>query len=67
MAKENKLIKYFKDSFEELRKVTWPTKNQAVILSLVVIGVCLLIALFLGILDYVFGLGMKELLNLAAR
>ncbi len=62
----NKLVQYFKDSFSELGKVTWPTKNQAVLLTVVVIAFCVVFAGFLGAIDYVFGLGLKELLNLAS-
>ncbi|MBU1018798.1 MAG: preprotein translocase subunit SecE [Patescibacteria group bacterium] len=60
-----KLLQYIKDSFDDIKKVTWPTKNQAVILSLIVFAVCIVVAIFLGVLDYVFGLGIQELINLA--
>lgn len=61
----NKLVQYFKDSFSELGKVTWPTKNQAVLLTVVVIIFCAVFAALLGALDLVFGIGLKELLKLA--
>lgn len=65
MAKESKIVKYFKDSFAEFSKVTWPTKNQAVILTIIVISVCAVLAIFLAILDFGFGIGVEELLKLA--
>ncbi|OIP81210.1 preprotein translocase subunit SecE [Candidatus Peregrinibacteria bacterium CG22_combo_CG10-13_8_21_14_all_44_10] len=61
----NKLVQYFKDSFSELGKVTWPTKNQAVLLTVVVIIFCAVFAALLGALDLVFGIGLEELLKLA--
>jgi len=61
----NKLIQYFKDSFTELTKVTFPTKNQAVLLTVVVIGVCFVVAVFLGATDYGLSYGMQQLLQLA--
>ena len=38
----------------ELRKVTWPTREQTINLTIVVVVVCVAIALFLGGLDWLF-------------
>lgn len=59
----NKLIQYIKDSKTELKKVTWPTKKQTVNHTILVIGFSLAVATFLGILDFVFDLGLKELIQ----
>lgn len=45
---------YFKASLEELTQVTWPTKNQAIRLTIIVLIFCLLFAVFLGVVDYLF-------------
>lgn len=55
--KENALIRYIKGSMEELSKVTWPTKNQAVRLTGIVLVFCLVVSVFLGLVD----LGFNEL------
>lgn len=60
-----KTTQYFKDCFGEMSKVTWPTKNQAVILTVIVLIFCVIFSLFLGVLDYVFGFGFEELIKLA--
>ena len=52
--KNNALVNYFKSSMAELTKVTWPTKNQAVRLTVIVLVFCLIAALFLGLVDYGF-------------
>jgi preprotein translocase subunit SecE len=64
--KENVIVGYIKGGFEELTKVTWPTKNQAVKLTIIVLVFCVLAALFLGVLDYLFNLFYKYLLNISA-
>lgn len=46
---------YIRSSFEELTKVVWPTKNQAVRLTIIVLVFCLLMAMFLAAVDYGFG------------
>ncbi len=47
-------IDFFRDAFAELRKVTWPSREQATNLTVLVIGVSLATGLALGALDYVF-------------
>jgi len=48
----NKLVKYIKDSRIELKKVVWPTKQQTRNHTLMVIGVSLAVAVFLGAVDF---------------
>jgi len=45
---------YLKDSRAELRKVTWPTREQTKNHTLMVIGISVSVAIFLGAIDYVF-------------
>lgn len=61
---KNAAVHYVQSSVEELRKVTWPTKNQAVRMTFMVLGFCLVVALILGVLDFVFGFGYRSLLDL---
>lgn len=49
--KQNKIISYFNSSVEELKKVKWPTKNEAINHTILVILICLFMAIFLGLLD----------------
>lgn len=51
----NKITLFIKEAKEELRKVNWPTKKQTVNFTLIVIGISLGVAAFLGGLDYFFG------------
>ena len=50
---------YFKEVKVEMNKVKWPTKNQTINYTLVVIGASIAVAAFLGALDYIFSLGMN--------
>jgi len=58
----NKLTTYIKESIEEMKKVTWPTKQETYHYTLLIIGISLGIALFLGLLDYIFSLGIQAFL-----
>lgn len=53
-AKENVIVRYFKETRAELRKVSWPTRQQAINLTLIVIAVTFSMAVLLGIIDYLF-------------
>ncbi len=62
-SKKNPVINYFQESYEELKKVTWPTRNQAVKLTFIVIGFCIFFALIVGGLDFAFNTGYRSLVN----
>ncbi|MDD5032827.1 MAG: preprotein translocase subunit SecE [Candidatus Pacebacteria bacterium] len=49
-----KLVNYLKGTKAELGYVNWPTKKQTVNFTLLVIGVSLLVAAFLGFFDTIF-------------
>jgi len=49
-----KIVNYIKSSFEEMKKVTWPTKKETYDYTLMVIFISLAVATFLGALDFIF-------------
>ena len=46
---------------EELKKVTWPTKEQTLRLTVIVIGISLIIGLYIGIIDVLLTKGLELL------
>jgi preprotein translocase subunit SecE len=48
-----KIFTFFQESFAELRKVTWPSREETVASTKVVIISTLIIAAMLGIVDLV--------------
>lgn len=52
--KPNKLVKWWNETLGELRKVTWPTKEDAYRMTKIVLVVVVAMAAFLGIIDYLF-------------
>ena len=67
IAKDNKVTNYVRESMQELTKVTWPTKNQAVRLTAIVLGFCVVFAAFLAAVDYAANKGYTEVLEFAAQ
>ena len=49
-----KIITFLKEVRVELKKVNWPTKNETIKYTLIIIGVSLAVAIFLGGLDFIF-------------
>ncbi len=49
-----RIVTYFKQVKEEARKVSWPDKKTTYNLTFVVVSVSLLVALYIGLLDFVF-------------
>ena len=52
--KENAIIKYLKETRAELRKVSWPTRQEALNLTLIVVAFTVFMTALLGIIDYIF-------------
>jgi preprotein translocase subunit SecE len=50
------IFRFLQEVKAELWKVTWPTKDQVVRNTLLILGMTLFMAVFLGSLDYVFSL-----------
>ncbi len=51
---QNFFTRYFRETIGELRKVTWPTRQEARSLTIVVLIVIALMSAFLGILDFIY-------------
>lgn len=59
----NWFTNYFREAYEELKKVSWPSRQQTFKDTLVVIGVSLAVAAFLGALDLGLSAGLEKLIS----
>jgi preprotein translocase subunit SecE len=48
----NPIVRYIQESREELKKVTWPSRQQVTRDTMVVIGISVAVAAFFGAIDY---------------
>jgi preprotein translocase SecE subunit len=51
------ITRYFINAFEEFNKITWPTKDTAIKLTLIVLVCCLIAIILFGALD----LGLQKI------
>jgi preprotein translocase subunit SecE len=49
-------LSFLTETYEEMRKVVWPTSREAIRLTGMVIAVSLIVGLFIGGIDYIFTL-----------
>lgn len=54
----NKVIQFFKDSYGELRKVIWPSRDSVIASTKVVLFSTIAVALFLGVVDFLLVRGI---------
>jgi len=55
-----KVSKYFNDTVQELRKVAWPSREELIGSTIVVVVMSVLISIFIGVVDQV----LNKLVNL---
>ena len=56
-----KIVAFFKDSYSELRKVVWPSREEVGASTRVVLVSVLMFAVVLGLLDFLFLSGIDLL------
>ncbi len=62
-AKFRKAIAFFKDSWQELKRVHWPTRKETYAATSVVLVLVLIIALYLALVDLGLTRAVKALLS----
>ena len=55
-----KLTNFLREVYSEMKKVSWPTRQEIIKYTLIVIGVSLAVAFFLGGLDFIFTWALDE-------
>jgi len=50
----SKIVIFLKEVRLEMKKVNWPTRKETTRFTLIVVGVCLAVATYLGGLDFIF-------------
>lgn len=59
----NKIQRYFRETIGELRKVNWPTRQEATNLTIIVLIVTFSMSVVLGLLDFLYSRFMALILS----
>jgi preprotein translocase subunit SecE len=62
--RSNPVTRYLRETSAELRKVTWPTRQEAIRLTVIVLIVVSAMSALLGVLDFVFSRIIAFILSL---
>ena len=60
----NAVQRYYRETIGELRKVTWPTRQEAVHITTLVLIVLVTMSLFLGLVDFIAEQFITAIINL---
>ena len=58
----SKITTFLKEVRLEIKKVNWPTRQETIKYTFIVIGVSVVVAIFLGLLDWAFHALFRELI-----
>ncbi len=58
----SKLSNYILETRAELKHVSWPTRKQTFMFTILVVFLSVVISAYLGVFDYLFSLGLKNLI-----
>jgi preprotein translocase subunit SecE len=59
----SRIQRFVQDSWQELKKVNWPTPQQARNLTILVLVISTAVALYIAAFDTLFGIIAKDLLR----
>lgn len=58
----SKLSNYILETKAELKHVSWPTRRQTFMFTILVIFLSVIISVYLGLFDYLFSIGLKNII-----
>ena len=61
--RDSAITRYFRETWAELKKVRWPTRQEAQNLTLIVLAVTVGMAIILGLMDFFFAWEFKGLID----
>lgn len=61
--RDNAIVRYLRETRAELHKVHWPTRQEAEDLTKLVFAVTVSMAIFMGLLDYLFSKELQGLIT----
>jgi preprotein translocase subunit SecE len=57
----DRIKRFFRDYKSELKKIVWPTRAQLIKNTSVVLVAVIFMAIIIGVLDLIFGFGIRQL------
>ena len=58
----SRLSNYISETREEMKHVSWPTRRQTFMLTILVIVISIVVSAYLGLFDFLFSLALKNII-----
>lgn len=58
-----RMVKFLKESWLELKKTSWPSSEELTKSTLIVLGALFVVAVWIGALDYLLGMVTKRVVG----
>jgi preprotein translocase subunit SecE len=55
-----RIVDYIRDTKAELKHVSWPTRRQAIVYTVIVILISVGVSFYLGLFDALFSFGLEK-------
>ncbi len=62
----NAAVRYFREAYEELKKVTWPSRQDTVRYSVAIMVMSVVLGAYFGLFDWLMTRGLAALVNLTS-
>lgn len=62
----NVVVNYFRTSYQELKKVTWPSREITIRYTTATIVLCAVMAAYFGVLDWALSKGLAALVSVTS-
>ena len=54
---------YIRDTRGELKHVSWPTRKQAIVYTILTVFLSIGLSLYLGLFDFIFSYGLEKVIT----
>lgn len=62
----SRFFAYFRESYAEMHKITWPTRAQTVRYAILIVAISVVVAAFFGALDWALKIGLEKLVAVSS-
>ena len=59
----SKITEYILETKAEMKHVSWPTRKQTVIYTIIIAAVSVGISIYLGFVDYIFSVALQKFIG----
>ena len=65
-VKDNRITRYVREVRAEIRKVTWPSRQEVIRMATVVVVVLMIMSIFMAVVDFGFSRLMQAIISLGS-